>query len=582
MKYLNIFRIIASVLVAVVVSFPIPGTPALAAPAFTLSTTQSSVGQTVSISGTGFYGAAANEINPRGVNILFVKSNPNTSLGTIDYTNAVYENVGVGGAVELRNGAFSSTFTVPSKLTSGVTDEDVVKGTYYIYITYFDPTAPSDGRNNPYILLSQAFNVVSGSISITPAGGMVGSQISVNGSSFGASEGFTIKFDDIILNISGVNTTDSNGAFGVATVTVPPKVAGQHTVTVSGNITSIKATATFALLPDIILTPPSGVSGGVLSIKGSGFAGSTGVTTKFDNETSVSATTDTLGGFTASLVIPVRAPGNYNVNSLDSAGNADGATFSVIAGTISLSQSSGIAGSAASISGGGLLPAHSIAITFGTTKVAAVNSDAQGNYSADFTVPELAAGSYEVKATDSINTSKINFTITAAAPSTEPTPVPTPNPTTPTPVPPAPSADVTPPAIPAPLKPEMGLKASPRTFFKWLEVTDPNRVTYTLQVATDREFPASAVVLEKTELNDTKYTLTRQEELSPPEKDIVYYWRIKAVDGKGNESPWSGIGEFTVGSRFNLTQPQIYLGIGIGALVLVIFAFWLGRRTSYY
>ena len=57
---------------------------------------------------------------------------------------------------------------------------------------------------------------------------------------------------------------------------------------------------------------------------------------------------------------------------------------------------------------------------------------------------------------------------------------------------------------------------------------------------------------------------------------------VKAVDGASNESLWSGTGWFYVGFSLAVPQHIIYLLCGVGALLLAVLTFWLGRKTAYY
>jgi hypothetical protein len=128
----------------------------------------------------------------------------------------------------------------------------------------------------------------------------------------------------------------------------------------------------------------------------------------------------------------------------------------------------------------------------------------------------------------------------------------------------------------------MGIKADAETYFDWESVTDPSGVTYTLQIASSEDFSQEFMVLEKTGLTESEYTLTSEERLDSVSEDAPYYWRVKAVDGASNESGWTGTGAFYVGIKFGIPQPIIYLIIGICAVLLAGFTFWLGRKTAYY
>jgi len=135
------------------------------------------------------------------------------------------------------------------------------------------------------------------------------------------------------------------------------------------------------------------------------------------------------------------------------------------------------------------------------------------------------------------------------------------------------------PEIPEPLLPEMGVKAGAKTFFDWEDVTDLSGVTYELQVATSDEFTASSMVVEVLGLTESEYTLTAEEALESRSEEEPYYWRVRAVDGAGNESGWT-LGEFSVG--FNWPDWIIHLWWGLGVIGAVFFGYYLGKRRAYY
>jgi hypothetical protein len=138
--------------------------------------------------------------------------------------------------------------------------------------------------------------------------------------------------------------------------------------------------------------------------------------------------------------------------------------------------------------------------------------------------------------------------------------------------------ETTAPAIPQQSLPYGSSKPEQPVTFDWADVTDASMpVTYSLQVAKDADY--GNLVINKTGLADSEYTLTDAEELDSVSKDSPYYWRVKATDVAGNSSDWGPDGTFYVGT----TWPGwlMWLWIGLGALVLGIFFFWLGRRIAF-
>jgi hypothetical protein len=88
-------------------------------------------------------------------------------------------------------------------------------------------------------------------------------------------------------------------------------------------------------------------------------------------------------------------------------------------------------------------------------------------------------------------------------------------------------------------------------------------------------------MLEKKNLTDSEYPITKEERLKSVSKKAPYYWRVKAIDGASNESRWSDARSFYVGFYFVMPQWAIYTLFGIGALLFGFLGFWVGRKTAY-
>jgi hypothetical protein len=99
--------------------------------------------------------------------------------------------------------------------------------------------------------------------------------------------------------------------------------------------------------------------------------------------------------------------------------------------------------------------------------------------------------------------------------------------------------DTAAPAAPALVSPKDGAKTRDNTpELEWSEVTDPSGVTYVLQIADNSEF--SSPELEVSGITVTSYTVIEKLD------DGTHYWRVKAVDGAGNSSPWSETWSFKI------------------------------------
>jgi len=128
--------------------------------------------------------------------------------------------------------------------------------------------------------------------------------------------------------------------------------------------------------------------------------------------------------------------------------------------------------------------------------------------------------------------------------------------------------------------PAMNTESERPVTFEWKDVTDPSGVTYTIQVARDKSF--DDMVIQKQGLAEPQYTMPQIEDemLESPKKAANYWWRVKAVDGAGNESRWSSIRSFNIGSVSVMGDWLKYLLIGLGGLVLLVIIFFVGRRIG--
>ena len=255
--------------------------------------------------------------------------------------------------------------------------------------------------------------------------------------------------------------------------------------------------------------------------------------------------------------MPALAAGTYKVKVSDGS-NPKEADFS-IPSTAAISPQTSLAspghvGSELTITGKGFTPGGTVTVSYDGKQLNTTTTVlADQSFSVTLKVPASTAGEHTIVATDGTNSKPFTFVMESK-----------------------------PPLPPEPLKPEMNLKATARTFFDWKDVIDPSGVTYTLQVAAKNDFSPSNIVFEKTGLTKSEYTLTGDQKLATATREAPYYWHVKAIDGAGNQSQWSGTGAFYVGSLLSLSRTAIYVLIGVSALVLAIFGFWLGRRTAYY
>jgi len=625
MKHRKLFHFLAIALLLTLLVSTLPATPALAAENLSILPSSGKIGDEFELYGAGF-------VNNTDYDMYFsrerVSPNDEIDLDIDNYELLGTIRTGTDGTFE------KEYFNVPSKLRDGDTVENVRGGTYYVYATLEDDET---------IKARAEFEVdFTPSITLNTEQGVTASQVQITGEGYGDQEDITVKYDGTSLSIpSGDSNTDSNGGF-VSTILIPESTSGEHTITVTGGSSKAEATAEFTIQPEMTSTPASGAVGTSIAVRGTGFAGSAALTITFDSQSIPSqVSTNTKGSFSTSITPPLsKAAGGYII-VVDDGINTEEAGFTITTTTLTINPTSGEKDTAVTVSGSGFLPSQSITISFNAVSVASVTSDANGSFSAIFTVPIPTVGTHKIKVSDGTNENEADFSIaiivtsdispktSAASPGHIGTKL-TINGSgytaggtvtvtydgdqvatarvatnrafsTTFDVPTSKGGEhtiiatdgtntgqfifymeTTPPAAPVPLKPEMNIEAGAETYFDWEDVTDDNLpVTYVLQVANNADF-SSPFVVEGTGLEKSEYTIPTEQRLKSVSKEAPYYWRVKAIDGAENDGQWSGTGAFYVGTSISLSQPWIYTIIGIGALVLAGFAFWMGRKTAYY
>jgi hypothetical protein len=252
-----------------------------------------------------------------------------------------------------------------------------------------------------------------------------------------------------------------------------------------------------------------------MAITGRGFgANEQNIEVKFNDNTVLSGiSAGPLGGFEASFQIPPSPAGDYNITASGPVSSSSARAqkrFTVIPG-INLSEDAGHVGMEVTLSGRGFEPSTNITLTYDDLTTATVTSNAVGSFNIDFDVPKSEKGEHQIIALDEAGHRAENtFEI-----------------------------ENVPPAVPTLRAPgnesSGGLFGGFRPVTRWLGVNDPSGVTYTVQVASDPDF--LDIVLERNGVANPSYVLTEDEAL-PRGK---YFWRVKAVDGAFNESPYSGV-----------------------------------------
>ncbi len=550
MRHTKIWRILTVTLILSLLMAVIPATPALAGD-ITIDPEEGEIGDRIDITGEDF--TASTTDTERFVDIYFALDDASTSddIGTEVNTYKLVKTVRVGYEGDSDEGEIDTYFKVPADMNDGDDDEDVTPGAHYIYVTRYGSLR---------IRAIADFTVIGGGeITIDPEDGPTGTEVDISGVDFGDSEDFIVEYDGDEIDIeSGDTDTNSSGEFD-CTIIIPESTAGEHTIKVLGEDSGAEPEETFTVEPALTLSPTEANANETATASGTGFAKRTDFVVYLDGTELASGTTDSDGNFDADFTVPAVASGSYDVEAFDEDDNTATAKFSIAATTVKLEPTTGNVGTPIAVSGGGFTPGVTIIIKYDDTQATTATVQASGIFAVIFNAPASQYGEHTITVGDGTTTKPFTFTMESVAPQT-----------------------------PQPLLPQMGAKPKQPVSFDWDDVTDDSSpVTYTLQIATSKDFATSAMVLEKKGLTKSGYTLTSAEQLESRTKEEPYYWRIRAVDAASNESAWTGAGEFYVGAPTiigaeGMPTWVLYTLIGLGGVLLVIIGFWLGRRTAYY
>lgn len=552
----------------------------LVTPVISLSASSGSVGDQITVYGTGYTASSY-------VTVHF------DSVARLTTTSTTY-------------GSISGTLTIPS----------CVRGSHTI--TVIGPSSES---------ATTTFATVS-KLTVSPTLAAAGDVMTISGSGFGTSQTVAIYFDDVATGTTTIS--DTLGSFSIATYVFPTTYAGTHTIRAQDASTSVSATVTTKQL--LSINPDTGPVNTQVTVTGTGFKANSSVSVTLDNVavSSLSVVSDAKGSLSGTFNIPPIAAGAHQIKVTDGT-TTDTKTFTVTA-TATLSPSSGIVGAKITVNGSGFLANQGISILFDNASMKTLTSDSQGGFGTNFEAPSRPAGTYKIRATDGANFIDMNFTITTSASITQTSStapayvgaqitvggvgftagatvriaidgkdvatgavgtdsnfslqfsapalksgqhtVTVSDGTTTLPL--TLYMEATPPPAPALILPEAGIKTKSTPTLTWNPVSDASGVTYTLQISSDTNF--STLIMEKTGLTTSQYTVTKDEKLKPVNRDNAYYWRVKATDGAFNEGGWSNARSFMVGSAFPTWA--LWTLIGLGAVIILLFVFWLGRRAA--
>jgi len=266
----------------------------------------------------------------------------------------------------------------------------------------------------------------------------------------------------------------------------------------------------FSVLPGIKVTPPSSSPGDEVIIKGTGFPTNGDVNLSFDDKaTGTPVTTNNLGSFTSKFTVPETVAGKHEFKATADKMLSEYTVASLeIKPAISLEPKSPEVGQKVTLTGSGFAASSVVSIQFDdiTIEDGSPKTDETGNCTYTFNVPKSSKANHKVIVTDkSGNKATYSLALESDAP-----------------------------PAPAPILPQgqrFGWLGSQLVTFSWTKVDDPSGIAYILEVSENLNFFPLKPGMRKTGLTET----TCSAKVEPGN----YYWRVKAVDGAGNEGEWA-------------------------------------------
>ena len=234
-----------------------------------------------------------------------------------------------------------------------------------------------------------------------------GGSLTATGSGFAANErAITVTIDQ--TPVATRILADINGSWTTSLI-APSLPSGSHSARASGSLTPVDKVppVTLTLGAGLDLERSSGPPGSVVEARGSGFAPSESITiTAGKGLTEFAATANSRGVWTANVTIPPAPTGRLTIQA-SSAGNVPVETDFTVTPSISIIGTGGEPGSSITAVGSGFGANEvGIAVTLDQAPVATgVAANAEGSWTASFTLPSLPTGSYTLLASGSLTAS---------------------------------------------------------------------------------------------------------------------------------------------------------------------------------
>lgn len=256
-------------------------------------------------------------------------------------------------------------------------------------------------------------------ITVYPAQGSVGTQVTLTGSGFVASTTFNVNVGGSIVT-SGTTPSTAGAAFSIVFIIPSSVLPGSNLVVLTAG-TQIVSTTITILQGAISLSSVQGAPGSAVNVSGNNFGPGLTITFSFDNVTlTTTAIASNTGTFTARITVPEGPAGSHSLTAQDSSGNVSTAvTFTTVAAIDTTApDTASNPNTLLTINGKGFAASDRVSVYLGSIKlVGTVPSNASGSIvNGQTRVGEIPAGVYQIKLTDSAGntvTASTTFTFTS-------------------------------------------------------------------------------------------------------------------------------------------------------------------------
>ena len=329
-----------------------PGVPFSINPKVTLSVTEATVGDTITVSGVGFSssktvfvsiddrpvsGTITSDSSGKftGFNLkipeLIGGNHTVTTSDSLQYNAKNDFSVSPSISINPTNGAVGTKVTVTGNGFLSVTDNPItiafngmtvatnpetvnagVNGSFgaIFVIPSGTGSAGTVTVNDRFSTLSTIFNSAA-TINVNPLSGHVGTEITATGIAFKSMAVIKISYDSTEV---GTTTANVDGTFST-TFSAPASPVGNHQITITDQVSTLQSA--FSITPEVQTSISSGSVGQDVSASGTGFTASNNITVNYDNNQVTTTSTDKNGTFTVTFKVPASEGGNHQFTFTD-------------------------------------------------------------------------------------------------------------------------------------------------------------------------------------------------------------------------------------------------------------------------